>query len=1042
MVPFESSRGRAMNKSWIERLLGRPYFIYSFLTLFLLLGIVGYNNLNRKLFPESNYPEIAVVIVQPGSSAKTIAANIAVPVEEELYTLGKIRRVYSTTIDEVSVIRAEFEYSKNLELAASDVNTALGKIRSTLPTDILEPQIHKISAATAPVLVIAVSPKDNTPLEDIRQLADNNLKQRFITLPGVANVDIFGGYKKEIQVIVDKEKLDRYGLGIGLVLAILQANNNDYAIGFLTSDKARYLLKSPGREKSITGLKSLQITPDITLADVADIYFGYYENTAGYYGNGKEAIAISIQRGLDADVVRTIDGVEYELAKIKADYGNLNFTITDTQKDTIVQSTNNMFISLRDAILMSTFVVFVFLASFRQVLVVLITIPLVYATTIALMWLVGIEFNVVTLTGIILALGLLLDDAVVVMENIERHYRELGENIERAVLEGTKEIMFADLSGTITTMIALAPILFVGGYPQTVFRPLTATLLLALTASYIISITAVPLISLRILTIKQPMVLRFEAFFHRLTSVGNEAVQAFFAKAVTTALHRRRVAAVYFGILLVLFAISIKGVMPIVGRELMPPMDTGGVKINITTDPNLPIAESRNIVRKANKIISANGTLDYLSSAIGSEAGVLSIGSGAGPDHIAIIATYVNRYKRTDTVWDIEHRLRPLLAEIEHIKRIDVVDYGATALASIRANIDIMLTGPNFDDLVQAGDMVEDALYKTRGVVSVSRTWDIDKTVYNLDINRQQAAHYGLKNTDITTQLQALLRGAQVSTFPAVNSVDFEVRVWLPEAQRDRVALLSTILIDTPSGEKIPLAALAEISSGLEPGVINREELSYTLNVYGFREKAAISHIMDNFSKNFRGTVLPPSVTMQQVGDIKEFKNSAGRMAKAIGFAVILIFFTLITFFDSIKVSLMIILSIPLTIIGASWTLLVLDYHVSMPAMMGFILLSGIIVNNAILLIHFAQEKITEGMNKREAMLESIRIRTRPVLMTAFAVAAGMLPVALGSAIGLERLAPLGAVAIGGLLVGTFLTLIFIPLVFIWTTRDTPQNLS
>jgi len=246
----------------------------------------------------------------------------------------------------------------------------------------------------------------------------------------------------------------------------------------------------------------------------------------------------------------------------------------------------------------------------------------------------------------------------------------------------------------------------------------------------------------------------------------------------------------------------------------------------------------------------------------------------------------------------------------------------------------------------------------------------------------------------------------------------------------------STSIIQSSKREKIPLGALASISRDFEPGVISREGLNYTLNVYGYREKAAISHIMDNFDAAFSGATLPPSVTLEQVGDIKEFKNSAGRMVSAIGFAIILIFFTLITFFDSVKISLMIILSIPLTIIGASWTLLLLGYHVSMPAMMGFILLSGVIVNNAILLIHFAQEKIAEGMGKRDAMLESIRIRTRPVLMTAFAVAAGMLPVALGSAIGLERLAPLGAVAIGGLLIGTLLTLLFIPLIFIWTTKD------
>ncbi len=1026
-----------MSNDWIERLLGRPYFIYSFLTLFLLLGLLGYNKLDRKLFPESNYPEIAVVIVQPGGSAKTIAANISVPVEEELYTLGKVRRVYSTTIDEVAVIRAEFEYSKDLEMAASDVSNSLGKIRSALPSDILEPQMHKISAATAPVVVIAVSPKHSMPLEDIRQLAEHKLKQQLIKLPGVANVDVFGGYKKEIQIIVDKQKLDRYGLGIGSLLASLRANNRDYALGFITSDKSRYLLKSPAREETIEGLKKLRLNADVRLADVAQIYFGHYENSAAYYGNGKAAIALAVQRGLDSDVVRTIEGVEAKLATIRAEYPQLNFEITDTQKDTIVQSTSNMFESLRDAILMSIFVVFLFLASFRQVLVVLITIPLVYASTVALMWLVGIEFNVVTLTGIILALGLLLDDAVVVMENIERHYRELGTPIRRAVMDGTKEIMFADLSGTLTTMIALAPILFVGGYPQTVFRPLTSTLLLALAASYIISITAVPLLSLKILTLQHPRLLAAEDFFHRITSKANEAVQSFFRQVVEAALRRKAVAIVYFVVLLLMFIVSVRGVMPTVGRELMPPMDTGGVRISITTDPNLPIAASQQIVREVNRIVAENGQLDYLSSAIGSEAGVLSIGSGSGTDHIAVTATYVNRYEREESIWEIEHRLREQLMQIENIKQLEVVDYGATALASIRANIDIMLSGPDFNDLVLAGKQVEKALYATRGIVSVSRTWDIDKRVYNLEIDREKAAHYTLSHADITGQLQALLRGALVSSFPAANSLDFGVRVWLPEAQRDRLERLSTMLIDTPKGQKIPLTALAKITRDLEPSIINREGLNYTLNVYGFREKAAISHIMEAFEQNFSGTTLPASVSMEQVGDIKEFNNSAGRMAGAIGFAVILIFFTLITFFDSVRVSLMIILSIPLTIIGAAWILLLLGYHVSMPAMMGFILLSGIIVNNAILLIHFAQEKIDEGLDKKAAMLESIRIRTRPVLMTACAVAAGMLPVALGSAIGLERLAPLGAVAIGGLLVGTLLTLVFIPLIFIWTTKNT-----
>ena len=693
-----------------------------------------------------------------------------------------------------------------------------------------------------------------------------------------------------------------------------------------------------------------------------------------------------------------------------------------------------MFESLRDAILMSTIVVFFFLASFRQVLVVLVTIPLVYATTVALMWIVGIEFNVVTLTAIILALGLLLDDAVVVMENIERHYRELHDEIHKAVYEGTKEIMFADLSGTITTMIALSPMLFVGGYPQTVFQPLVGTLLLALAASYIISITAVPLLSLKILTIRTPFILKSEAMFEKFVGGFSTAIANFFSSAVSLAIRKKSVAVAYVAVLIFLFITSVKGVMPTVGQELMPPMDTGVVKINITVDPNLPIEASQKVVEEANKIIKEQGELIYLSSAIGSEAGVISIGSGSGIDHISITATYVDRYHRKESIWEIERKLREKLNKIKNIDTVDVVDYGATALASLRANLDVTLYSDDLGNLQKAGDMVAEAMHKTGGIVSVSRTWHDNKKVYEFEVDEKKAAYYGLSNEDISKQLQMFIRGAKAASFYLQNSSDFDIRVWVDEKKREDIESLLSYLITTKRG-KVPLSDIVTIKTIKEPTIITREGLKYTLNVYGFREKAAISHIMNNFEKAFEGKVLPEGVEMEQTGDIKQFKSSAKRMIGAIGFAVVLILFTLIALFNSVKISLMIILSIPLTVIGASWMMLLMHYHTSMPAMMGFILLSGIIVNNAIVLIHFALERMHAGKSKVEAMIESIKIRTRPVLMTAFATSAGMLPVALGSAIGLERLAPLGAVAIGGLIVGTFLTLLFIPLVFIWTVK-------
>ncbi len=1023
--------------SWVEKMLKKPHIILSFLALFVFSGMMGYGKIHRNLFPNSNYPEVALVIVQPGASAKTMASNIAVPVEEELYALDEIRRAYSNTIDEVTVIRAEFEYSKDVDTAVNDVTNALSKIRANLPKDIKEPQVIKITEATAPVLVIAMSPKANTTLtlEDIRDLADSDIKHSLLKSKDIANVDIFGGYEKELQIIVDKEKLDSYHLSLGQIIATLQKNDTEYAIGFVENEAHRYLLKSQGKRQKVDRLKALSLTPEVKLSDVAEVYFGHYENTAAYYGNGKAAIALSIQRSLSADVIQTINQVEMIMDDFKARYPNINFEVSDTQKETIVQSTENMFESLRDAIIMSTIVVFLFLASFRQTLVVLVTIPLVYASTIALMWLVGIDFNVVTLTAIILALGLLLDDTLVVMENIERHYRELGKEIHAAVYDGTREIMFADFSGTATTMIALSPMLFVGGYPQTVFAPLVGTLLLALVASYVISIIAVPLLSLYILAIQNPLLLKIENRFHTIIARANDTIQGFFASLVKAITASKYLGGFSFVVLIALFVTSVKVVMPVVGQELMPPMDTGGVTIKITTDANLPIEKSETIMKKVNEIISKQGELLRISGSIGSEAGVLSIGSGSGIDSISIVATYVDRYKREEDIWQIAKALRQEIAQIPDVKNFDISPYGATALASIRASVDAKLSSPDLELLQTAGHMVEEALQKTQGVVSTSTTWDMDKVVYNLNIDEAKAFSYKLTRSDITTQLQLALRGAPVATFPKANSIDYTVRVWLPKKQINQFDTLMQMLIDTPTG-KIPLDTIANLELTKEPSDITREGLAYTLEVYGNREKGAISHIMSNFEKQLEAINLPQTVTLEQIGDIKQFKASAERMIGAIIVAVVLIFFTLVIMFSDVKIALMILFSIPLTIIGASWTMLAMGYHTSMPAMMGFMLLSGVIVNNAILLVHFALEQMQSGKNKREAMLESIRIRTRPVLMTAFAVSVGMLPVAQGAAIGLERLAPLGAVAIGGLIIGTLMTLVFIPIVFIWTVKD------
>lgn len=1022
-----------MIRSIVKSILARPYFIYSFLALFIFLGINGYFKLDRKLFPNSNRPEIAVVISQASSSAKDMATNIAIVVEEELYKIDHIRRVYSSTIDEVSVIRAEFDYEKDLIDASSDVQNSLNKIKAKLPTDINEPQIFKISAATAPILTVGVS-SQTLAMPQVREVVENVLKKDILKLSGVANVDVFGGFKKELQVIVDKEKLDNFGLNFSTIIQTIGNHNKDYAIGTIENSTQKIILKSANQKDRLSDLGGLEISKGIYLRDIATIDFTYSKNSAFYRGNEKTSIAMAIERNLDADVINTINRVQEKFESLKQDHPYLTFEITDTQKTTIEQSTSNMFESLRDAILMSMIVVFIFLASFRQILVILFTIPIVYISTIALMWLFGLEFNVITLTAIVLALGLLLDDTVVVVENIQRHYESLDESMEKAVENGTVEIMFADFSGTLTTIVALFPILFVGDYPQTVFGPLISTLLLALAASFVISITFVPLISTKVLKINTPWILYLEKKFQNVSDAINSFFVNFFTKGVIKALENKLVATGYFAALLALFIISAKIIMPLVGQELMPAMDTGAVKIKIITIPNLSIEASQNIVQKAEAIIHESGKVDTISASIGSESGVLSIGSGGATDSIFILANYVDRFGRNETIWQIEKKLREKLATIENIKTLEVSDAGATGLASIKANIDVTLYGDDFASLYQTALEYEKAMYKTQGIVTVAKSWHMDTAAYDLQIDTKKAFEFGLSHQDIVSFLQQVLRGAVISSFAVKNNLATPVRVWIDEDSINSMEKIGHINIPTKNGF-IPLETIAKVNKVYQPNIITRENLFYTIDILGFREAQSISRLMSNFERAAKDIVLPLNITMRHTGDIEQFKDSSARIVKSVGIGLVLIFLVMIPMFESFKIPLVIIFSIPLTIAGASWILLLLNYHSSMSAMIGFVLLAGVIVNNAILLIHFALDKMKNNYSSKDAILESIRLRTRPVLMTALSVSVGMIPVALGWAIGIERLAPLGAVVIGGLVAGTFLTLLFIPLVFVWSIK-------
>ena len=1015
----------------MERYIRRPHLVLSFVLLLSILGVVGYRRMPFNLFPDVDRPQITVITVMPGGAAGDVESDVTRPIEKELSTIDMVRKVTSTSKDEVSVVTAEFEYKKGLDAAATDVANALSKVAARLPQGVRPPQVFKISQATQPVMTLALSPKPGSPvdLRKIRELADNQIKEMLLRSPEIANAEVFGSNQPEIQVTVDQDQLNRFGIGFSDVMAAVAAQNQNIPQGMLITRDGQFLFKTEGAARRVEELSGIVIARRegavVQLGDVAEMKAVVQEPQSAYHGNGKTAIGINILRGEKGHALDTIHAAEEVLPKLQARFPFIQFEVSYTQNDLIERSVDNMLGALRDAVIITVIVLFLFLANIRTMLLCAIAIPFTYLITFAFMWLFGFEFHMVTLTGVILAVGMLLDDAIVVIENIERHYHETKRDLTTLVAGGVEEVMLAIFSGTYATIAVIIPIAFIGGYVQSVLRPMALSLIIALAASYLVSVTIIPILAPFILK-RTAGENRFERFIKKGSDRFVNGIRDFFAGALGTALRHR----LWFvaGAVLVLL-LTMKFAKPLVGQSVQPPMDTGIVKINFEADANSSLAQTDAILSRMEEAIRKQEGLVTVSSVIGSEPSVVSFGSGKNPQSGNITVNLVDRFHRRQSIFQIEDNLRKEFAAIPGLKSADIFEFGATAMSSIRAAVDVMVTGPDPKVLASIGGEVQRRMQKTGGLNSVSPSWGLDKKEVLFKADRQRCAQFGISPRDVAGQVQAALSGGVASTFRIPNEDGFPVRIRLAEQYCDQLEKLSSIKVNTPAGP-VPLASLGSMTEGYVPALLTRQDMENSIDIYGYKSRAALSHVMDNVQRELKGIQLPPGYRISQEGDAKQGKTNFAAMTLALGIGLVLLYFSLIPAFRSFLHPLTIMTAIPLALIGAVWSLLLVGRQQSTAAFMGVILLAGIVVKNSILLIDFVEVARANGASTLDALKGSVHVRTRPIIMTAFGTAVGMVPIALERAIGLERLSPLAVVAIGGLMVSTFLTLLYVPIFY------------
>ena len=1013
--------------------LKNPYTVIALVLVVAALGVFSFFGTPTDLFPNTVPPQVVVVTVQPGAAARDVTDKITRVIEKELNTLGGLKRVTSTSRDEVSSINAEFLYTKSVNEALVDVQNALGRIRPDLPADILEPRLYKITDATRPLLTIAARPAEGSlkTLSEIRLLAENQIEDALLELDGIADVDVFGAHRPEVRVNILRDRLAANRITLQEVIGALAAQNVSAPAGTVYTTAGEYLVRTTGEFKTLQEIRDLPVRQAeggfLRIRDLGTVALEEREQRSVYHGNGKSAIAINLLRPENGPTVAAIGSVKGFLPELAATYPDVTFEITDDQQPIIDVNVHGMRTSLLQAVLLTIAVIFLFLADTRAAIVVSVSIPLAFLASLTVLWFSPYTLNMVTLSGLIISVGMVVDASIVVLENIYRHYREMKvPDAREAARRGTNEVALAITAGMFTTVIVLVPVMFAGGYTQQVMRPLTMMISATLVASLLVALTVIPLVAARVLRrdhSKRSVVERMFGFTDR----GVAVLARFYVFVLRGALRRRT-----FTLLLAaaFFVVSMKVVPPLIGGELMPPMDTGIVLLELDTPTGYSPRQLEEVLWRVETMVYEQPGVEMVSAVVGSEPGEISFGGGGATAQSAKLTIHlVDRMHRDETIWEIEGSWRERLRSMPGVRTFRVSEYGATPLSTTKAPLDVLISGEDSGVLSKLADQSIEALRGIPGLVDVRRSWYIDKVEQNVTFDPSLVQLYGTSPREATRELAAAVKGVPATQMRLAGYLDIPLTVKYAQSDMAAVGDIESAYVGTRFGP-VPVRAMASVRSSIDQPFLTREQLHNTIDVTGVNYQYTIAQVGEMAKKRLTAIQPPAGYSIQVSGTVADMKAGKAEMGGALKIGVVLLYFLLLAMFRSFRHPVTIMAAIPLAIAGAMWGLLLFDKPMCKPATMGLILLGGTIVNNSILLLDFILAARARGVGRDEAILEAVRLRIRPILMTTVSTIVGLMPLMLELAVGLERMSPLGVVAATGLLVGTFMTLVVIPTLY------------
>lgn len=1007
-----------------ELSIRRPVTILMCCLVAILLGAISFVRLPVDLMPEIVYPTLSVRAEYPGVAPEEMENLVARPLEEAFAAAPGVEEINSSSSEGRTNVRVLFTHGTNLDEAANELRQRLDRRRSSLPEDMEPPVMYKFDLSQFPIMFLTVA-ADNMDPKQLRDFVEKQIQYRLERVPGVAQFTVRGGLLREIHVDLDLQKLRALGLSVQQVVDVVRRENLNRPVGPVNEGRFELLLRTQGEYRNLEEIRSLVVTTrnhvPVYLRDVATVEDSHEEVRQLVSVNGNPAVRLFIYKQSGSNTVEVSDAVWKEVERIHEDYRNIHISATGDSATFIKAAINNVKSSAVQGALLAVMILLVFLRSLSSTTIIGVAIPISVISTFALMYFYGFTLNTISFGGLALGVGMLVDNAIVVLENIFRH-REDGMSLREAAITGSKEVSGAVTASTLTTLAVFVPMVFVTGISAVTFKQLAYVVSFSLLCSLAVALTVVPVLCSKVLGQGKPRNRAFGAVVGWaaraqgwLTSAYGDLLRsALRHRVATVCLAAGLFSAAYFG-------------MPLVGVELQPEADEGEVRVDVELEPGTRAAVTDRVMQKLARIAreAVPETQNIMVESGG--GGWRSSGQHLGELRIQL----VEQARRTRTAKEIAMTLRPMMnIEPGMVVRTRVSNMMMRGMNSGEDRLSVQIRGYDLAVLDDLATKVRDAMASIPGVpeVQTSRQPGMPEMVIRVD--RIKAATMGLNVSDIADAMETAVGGRRTSMYRQ-DGDEFNIIVRLKEKDRLSSDQVGKVPLVTVNGQPVAAETVVTMSRQEGPTQIERLDQQRIVTVSGTLGDRDLGSVMKDLQAKLATIPRPSSYEFTYGGEYEEQQKAFRDLTFAAILALILVYMVMAAQFESLRDPLIILFSIPVAAIGVVGILVLTQTTFNMQAFLGVIMLTGIVVNNAIILVDYMNQlRRDHGYHVAEAVVSAGTRRLRPVLMTTLTTVLGLLPMALGIGEGSELQQPMARVVIGGLLSSTMITLVLIPVIY------------